>query len=1014
MPKRAAFFDAKDYELLRMVNMILERDRTEPAKYAEKLLDPDLHPHGIKELALSYDKRIAYAVIDLLESLEAGLAEDRLIALENLYDEVMYGTMTNFRYNTGRVLVQIMKEVVRAHGNFDLQLRLAHDFRMVTSGRRRVVRALLRRYHLLEMPEEWNQQAFDDHVHDANTKGRKSPTHLVMDAWIKGLRSIKVIYYNFVRPSSAQELMRAAAIMRMQVRIGVEFKTRFRGRYVDIIWQPTDFVDHHELTAFLNESEPTRLMSLGQAASRYNDQYVFSLLEAYNATHRVDIGNRFGVTLPSISREEFLSYVGTGQPAILHLAELVYNHAQPHVARRFAEVRAALDSGRGDKTELETLQGRIKSFSTEEIEAIWLSREFNSDLPDPAIPRDTPDVPEILRLSTKEMVEWLTRIRASSRITLNLPGLSVDDVLEIIYDCQGKITHLELLNLKYFRPDATKDLEAINQLQLAVNSGRPIALKRVILGIIHDLSVQNADPLDSRVTKFREILRDLNRLRSFYRVSKLRSAIGSDSTSRSNRKLGMGFVWIDTLPARARRAIKKDIAEQRAIRQTLPLYAETNFQVTVLPQRYQTGTLLGRLIARVPLLRRLNNYRRKTWVVFPELAHLSKQGNLSTLGGIQTEQVDSHGRRMHEEHVTGPLHNYINTTLLNTLKVLVGFTAAMLTFRYTQSWWVLVWLGAPIWFFITGFRNIMQAVLGSGGLRRSPLLRWNNYVSRSRLCDSLLYTGLSVPLLELGARHFLLEGALRLNPTENSLIFFGIMSLINGAYIVSHNIFRGLPTGAVVGNVFRSVLAIPCAILYSQIFSLIVALFSPAPELIVLQFSTIISKTASDTVAGIIEGIAERGVNIRIRINDYQAKMGHLFDCFSRLEMQYPEETSVLRKLAEPREGPEHGSGISDCEKAIIIDSLDLLYFWMYQPRARSALQYLMPRMTREERNIFCRAQFVLTREREVSQLVVDGAIGRNFAKPLSFYLAQSRGYLKEIMVLAGIKVPLPGEDESF
>ena len=33
----------------------------------------------------------------------------------------------------------------------------------------------LRRYHLLEMPEEWNQIAFDDHVHDANTKGRKTP-----------------------------------------------------------------------------------------------------------------------------------------------------------------------------------------------------------------------------------------------------------------------------------------------------------------------------------------------------------------------------------------------------------------------------------------------------------------------------------------------------------------------------------------------------------------------------------------------------------------------------------------------------------------------------------------------------------------------------------------------------------------------------------------------------------------------------------------------------------------------
>jgi hypothetical protein len=27
----------------------------------------------------------------------------------------------------------------------------------------------------VEMPEAWNQVSFDDHVHDANTKGRKSP-----------------------------------------------------------------------------------------------------------------------------------------------------------------------------------------------------------------------------------------------------------------------------------------------------------------------------------------------------------------------------------------------------------------------------------------------------------------------------------------------------------------------------------------------------------------------------------------------------------------------------------------------------------------------------------------------------------------------------------------------------------------------------------------------------------------------------------------------------------------------
>lgn len=64
---------------------------------------------------------------------------------------------------------------------------------------------MLARYHLPEMPEEWNQLAFDDHVYDANTLGRKSPTHLIMDAWIKGLRSLTVAYEYWVQPEAARE-----------------------------------------------------------------------------------------------------------------------------------------------------------------------------------------------------------------------------------------------------------------------------------------------------------------------------------------------------------------------------------------------------------------------------------------------------------------------------------------------------------------------------------------------------------------------------------------------------------------------------------------------------------------------------------------------------------------------------------------------------------------------------------------------------------------------------------------
>ena len=189
------FFDKQDRDILVLVNRILEAPNV-PSR--DNLFNPELHPHGIKELVTSPASRMAYAVINLLRNLEVGGSRDRLLALQTLYDEVLTSAHSALRRNTARALMQIMKDMVRAHGDETRQLMLAHDFRSTALGTPRVVRRMLARYHLPEMPEAWNQLAFDDHVYDVNTKGRKTPTHLIMDAWIKGLRSITVVYDNSV------------------------------------------------------------------------------------------------------------------------------------------------------------------------------------------------------------------------------------------------------------------------------------------------------------------------------------------------------------------------------------------------------------------------------------------------------------------------------------------------------------------------------------------------------------------------------------------------------------------------------------------------------------------------------------------------------------------------------------------------------------------------------------------------------------------------------------------------
>jgi hypothetical protein len=80
-----------------------------------------------------------------------------------------------------------------------------------------------------------------------------------------------------------------------------------------------------------------------------------------------------------------------------------------------------------------------------------------------------------------------------------------------------------------------------------------------------------------------------------------------------------------------------------------------------------------------------------------------------------------------------------------------------------------------------------------------------------------------------------------------------------------------------------------------------------------------------------------------------------------------------------------------------MIQALDLLYFWMYQPRSRVALRQYLGTLTEDERQILVSSQFTLQRYREISQLFIDGILGLNFQRPLSFYLSRYEGYLEEV-----------------
>jgi hypothetical protein len=228
------------------------------------------------------------------------------------------------------------------------------------------------------------------------------------------------------------------------------------------------------------------------------------------------------------------------------------------------------------------------------------------------------------------------------------------------------------------------------------------------------------------------------------------------------------------------------------------------------------------------------------------------------------------------------------------------------------------------------------------------------------------------------------------------------MALVNGIYLSSHNAFRGLPKEAIFGNFFRSVLSIPIAVfLNSMIGGILTVAAVPDVNSVLQKWAAIISKTASDIMAGVIEGTVDRYKNINARFQEYRKKFSDLMGIYAQLELLFPEKRK-LEILEKPQKIQKKTNlEVQDLEKIICIHALDFLYFWMYQPRAQSALRRLLHDITEEERHIFISSQFTLQRHKEISQMFIDGVLGPDFARALSFFLSHNEPYLKEIKRIA-------------
>ncbi len=973
-------FDREDYRLLDEVNSILGSKSSRMVQ----MFNPLLHPRGIKELSAPRGMRVACAVGSILKSLSSDDSQLRLSALRSLREEVLAGGNSGMRYNTARVLTQLMKNLVRSGDDKTRQLELISDFRSALSGKPSFIRSLLKRYHLLEMPEDYSSCTFDDHVHDASTKGRKSPSHLILDAWIKGVNSLLVIYYNYIRPEVAHELITAAEILGIKVKVGIEFPVRFYSKIINIIWSPQGFDGSKEFIRFINTQRVSQLMQAGKTLSVFQQRQVVEFIDILNSEAVPELEARFGITMPHLDKDEFIAFVGEGQASFVHLSEYL-NFVLTNVLHQKEQAISANGLGNASAESARSFIDDVHELNTDKLLCDYLSPLADKFNIYNHLPQDGEVAPELYNLEIEELITRIEECSRNNKLILSTANLEAWDVPEIIHRCHGVINCLEIFNLKDYISLKNYDTSLINDFRLALNKHDITALKRVTGLMQQQLEKADIDCLHQRIEGLKSARRNLSDIIERYKGRHVSAAVGSDSAGRSRFLYGMGLAVVESLPVGARRIVSSGRERWRKI---IPLCSKVMLRETRTELKVQGWR---RIFAHF-------SAKRKDWLLIDKVASFEAEGNIVTLGGREVDPNDENNPRLKPGSFIYNWH-YLGRRYKNAIKIIAGFIPAFLTFYFSKDWPILTYGGALIWFGITGIRNVIQAVLGGSGFSRSKFLRWRNFIDMSRIADSLMYTGFSVPLLDYLVKNLLLLKGLGVTVESNRMAVFAVMALVNGLYISGHNIFRGLPKAAVYGNLVRAVFAVPLAVVYSFMVQLVLGWLGVADITVVLElWAAVISKTASDTVACIIEGLADRSYNLRQRLNDYGEAISSYFQAVENLELLYPEDEAaqlldhpkrLLRSLDERK---AHG-----IIRGIFAGALDMLYFRFCQPRAQLAFIKLLDQLSPDQQEQLLYGQEILKREKEVTRLLADGFAGKTFRGPLAFYLTNHPAYLEEI-----------------
>jgi hypothetical protein len=721
---------------------------------------PSSHPAGfVRELS----KRritIVESYLIIIRYLESEQHRERIHALKLLEEQTFHSKNITMPLNTARVQLALMKEAIKSRDNKRRQLELLHDFTVSSYGQPSVIRSYLDEMGIIELPETGQRIAeldmgWDLHVHDNSSYGRKTPSQLVIDAFIKGISHITVAFNQLTSRANIEEVLAAGDILGVRVHIGAEFSLQAQGHRFHFMSLLPPIRTREELTGFFQRNEAV-LRFFTEGLTRNQESRIASiraLIDNYNAVHLPTLNSGYAeasvYSLPALDLaavDEIVPLEGLNR---MHLGELLYAQWKPVLLKRVLLAKSKLNNARA-----ELQRGSISQWDYANLESRYQAlRDTYTKLNPETLRSQYFGFQQISEYPTvfSDMAEVCGRLKSAGGSIKILHPLEhgLDAAYEILLANAGWIDYVEVYNMYDSINRSVDDIIRFSRFVNILNSGRPELVRPFLEG--HDIAVSDDQ---------------LARIVAGVAARPLVAVCGSDSTGRSSTIPGMGFIFQSRLIGPHRRR-----------------YVERHFS---LPE------FVSRIIA-----------ARGSFVT-PE-AEAGPHDPVISMGK-STHFVPN---RIGDETDVSPIPldhavRYLNPVLRNLFYVGVGFTVATIT---------IGWQYALVWFGITSLRHVIVDLVARRGSR---VREWSlREIDFRNIARSLFWTGFSVPILAFVKAEFDLLWPLgAFGPTYQFAKFFFI-AFVNGLYLMAHNRLRGFEKGVAGANFFRTILSWPFASLFA-------------------------------------------------------------------------------------------------------------------------------------------------------------------------------------------------------